>query len=84
MYQHLTSVYNNPVLAVMAALGGFFSFIMAILSYFKKKSLRIGVKLGWICCLTKRGTAMGTDYKVEAIRVKKQARKDGGGGSGDY
>ena len=41
------------------------------------------MKLGWICCLTKRGTAMGTDYKVEAIRVKKQARKDGGG-SGDY
>jgi hypothetical protein len=75
MYQHLTSVYNNPVLAVLAALGGFFSLVMAIFSYFKKISLKIGVRLGWICCLTKRGTKTGADYIIDVVRVKKMEKR---------
>ena len=55
MVQHLVSSYNNPALALLAALGGYFSLIMAIFAYFKKLSLKFGTKFGGRCCLTKRG-----------------------------
>ena len=65
MVQHLVSSYNNPALALLAALGGYFSLIMAIFAYFKKLSLKFGTKFGGRCCLTKRGVVVGTEFHVD-------------------
>jgi hypothetical protein len=65
MHHHLVSIYQNPVLAILGAIGGYFSLLMALFGYFKKFSLKAGLKWGVHCCLTKTGTHVGTEYKVK-------------------